>query len=177
MERAHKTFSLASRGYTRVHVRSHARGRFLNSHDCVLVGGTSSYTKSPLWLDIPFVNQIVVPQIVSIACGCGATAVGTTSSIWSVDRVLYRVRALARVFKTCSRSPHVDTRARSVPPPLGCCVLLLLHSSITSTERILLVPVVVLTVVCYCGRWLRCDGVVHDIFVMVLSNERNDHQL
>ena len=29
----------------------------------------------------------------------------------------------------------------------------------------------------YYGRWLRCDGVVHDIFVMVLSNERNNEQL
>ena len=31
-------------------------------------GSTSSYTNSPLWLDIPFVNQIVVLQIVSIVC-------------------------------------------------------------------------------------------------------------
>ncbi len=123
-------------------------------------GSTSSYTKSPLWLDLPFVNQIVVLQIVSIACLFAWVGVVQQRSIqpllYGASIGYYTASMLWPVFAKRFLVRPTLTRALVASFPLwlaGCCVLLLLHSSITTTERILLVPVVVLTVVCDAILW------------------------
>lgn len=123
-------------------------------------GSTSAYTASPLWLDIPFVHQIVLLQVVSIVCLFAWVGVVQQRSVqplvYGASIGYYTASmlwpSLAKRF--LNRPTH--GRALMASSPLwvaGLCVLLLVHSSTRILERILLVPVVVLTVVCDALLW------------------------
>jgi hypothetical protein len=126
----------------------------------LVLGSTSSYTKSPLWLDIPFVNQIVVLQVISIVCLFAWVGVVQQRSVqplvYGTSIGYYTASMLWPVFAKRFLDRPTLARALVASSPLwvaGFCVLLLLHLSIKTTERILLVPVVVLTVVCDAILW------------------------
>lgn len=123
-------------------------------------GSTTSYTESPLWLDIPFVNHIVVLQVVSIVCLFAWVGMVQQRP---VQPLLYGASIgyyAVSMFWPILAKRFVDrpTRARALTASLplwlaGVCVLLLLQTSSQTTERLLLVPVVVLTVVCDAILW------------------------
>jgi len=123
-------------------------------------GSTTSYTKSPLWLNIPFAKHIVLLQVVSIVClfvWVGVVQQRSVQPLIYVASIGYY--AVSMLWPTLAKrflDRPTFARALVASSPLwmaGLCVLLLLHSSTRTTERILLVPVVVLTVVCDAILW------------------------
>lgn len=123
-------------------------------------GSTTSYTASPMWLDLPFVNQIVLLQVVSVVCLFAWVGVVQQRSVqplvYGASIGYYAVSMLWPTLAKRFLDRPTFTRALVASSPLwlaGFCVLLLLHSSTRITERLLLVPVVVLTVVCDALLW------------------------
>ena len=123
-------------------------------------GSATSYTASPLWLDIPFVNQIVLLQVVSLVCLSAWVGVvqqrAVQPLVYGASIGYYAVSMLWPTLAKRFVDRPTPTRALIASSPLwlaGGCVLLLLHSSTRTTERILLVPMVVLTVVCDALLW------------------------
>lgn len=126
----------------------------------LLRGGTSSYTESPLWLDIPFVNQIVLLQVVSVVCLFAWVGVvqqrPVQPLVYGASIGYYAASMLWPMFAKRFLGRPTLAHALVASSPLwiaGCCVLLLLHSSIRTTERILMTPLVVLAVVCDAILW------------------------
>jgi len=123
-------------------------------------GRTLSYTTSPLWMDLPFVNHIVILQVVSIACLFAWVGVVQQRSVQPLVHGAsigyYAVSMLWPIL--AKRFLDRPTRARALAASLplwiaGVCVLVLLRLSTRVMERILLVPVVVLTIVCDAILW------------------------
>lgn len=127
----------------------------------LLRGGTTSYTTSPLWLDLPFIPHIIILQVISVVCLFAWVGVVQKRSViqplvYGASIGYYASSMLWPVL--AKRFLERPTRARAVAASLplwvaGACVLLLLHASTHTGERLLLVPVVVLTVVCDAILW------------------------
>ena len=121
----------------------------------LVTGSTTSYTASPLWLDLPFVRQTVLLQVISYVCLFAWAGVIQQRSVhplvYGASIGYYAVSmlwpTLAKRF--LDRPTRVRALAACVPLWIaGVCILLLLRSSSRVTERLLLVPIVVQTVVC-----------------------------
>ena len=122
-------------------------------------GNTTSYLKSPLWLEIPFVHSIVVLQAVSCACLVAWVILmrdSTSTAVYGASLGYYAFSlpwtVLAKHFLARPR----PARALMASAPLwgaGACVLLLLNVSPDTTTRLLMAPIVVLTVVCDALLW------------------------
>ena len=126
----------------------------------LLRGSTTSYTASPLWLDLPFINHIVVLQAVSVVCLFAWAGVvqqrPVRPLVYGASIGYYAVSMVWPVLAKRFLDRPTRVRALVASSPLwtaGACVLLLLHSSTRVPERLLLVPVVVLTVVCDAILW------------------------
>ena len=122
-------------------------------------GSTTSYVTSPLWLDIPFVHSIVALQTVSIACLAAWVIFmrdSTSSTVYGVSVGYYASSLLWPVLaKHFLVRPSLG-RAIAASAPLwgaAACVLLLLNESPDTATRLLMVPIVVLTVVCDALLW------------------------
>lgn len=120
---------------------------------------SSSYVTSPLWLDIPLVHGIVALQTVSIACLAAWVILmrDSTSSIVHGASIGYYASSLLWpvLAKHFLVRPNLG-RALAASAPLwgaAACVLLLLNESPDATTRLLMVPLVVLTVVCDAVLW------------------------
>ena len=120
----------------------------------------TSYMTSPLWLDIPIVPHIVVLQILSVAClfaWVGVVEQRSTSPLMVGASIGYY--AFSTLWPTLAkrfleRPTHASALFASFPLwGAGAMVLLLLHASTQTLERLLLVPLVVLTVVCDAVLW------------------------
>ena len=144
-------------------VLTHTAGLFtlMVVYWCTLVRGSdASYMRSPLWLDLPFVPHIVILQLVSIACLLAWVGVVQQRTI---QPVVYGASigyyAFSTLWPTLAKrflENPTHTRALTAASPLwgaGFCILLLLHASIQTSERLLMVPIVVLTVVCDAVLW------------------------
>jgi uncharacterized membrane protein len=123
-------------------------------------GHETSYMTSPLWLDIPLVPQIVVLQVVSVVCLLVWVGLRqqepATPLLYGVSIGFY---AFSTVWPTLANrflEHPTYTRALAASSPLwgtGICTLLLLRESIEISTRLLMTPMVVLTVVCDALLW------------------------
>lgn len=123
-------------------------------------GSDTSYMSSPLWLGLPFVPHIVLLQVVSFI---GLFAWVGVVQQRSVQPLVYGASigyyAVSTLWPTLAkrfikRPTRVRALAASFPLWLaGACVILLLHSSTQTAERLLLIPLIVLTVVCDAILW------------------------
>ena len=111
-----------------------------------------SYARSALWWGMPFIGQIILLQAVAvIGLFAWASIVQRPSKpMYEASVGLYALSAfwpvLANEFLRCPT--HAHAIAASLPL-LGAaaCVLFLFHASLRTSERLLLLPMVVLTVV------------------------------
>ena len=122
-------------------------------------GSTTSYMASPLWLDIPIVSSIIGLQVVSIACLVAWVVLmrDSTSTVVYGASIGYYALSLLWPFLAKRFVAHPNpTRALLASVPLwgaGACTVLLLDASPDVPTRVLMVPVVVLTVVCDAILW------------------------
>lgn len=122
-------------------------------------GNATSFTESPLWLDIPIVRSIVGLQLVSIACLVAWVILmreSTSNVVYAASTGYYAFSLLWPLMaKRFIEHPGV-VRALLASAPLwgaGACMLLLLDASPDTTTRLLMVPIVLLTVLCDAVLW------------------------
>ena len=123
-----------------------------------------SYLESPLWLGVPFAPQIVVLQGVAVACLIAWVVLmqqqthdeDTERLLYGASMGCYAASVIWPTFATRFVERPTRARAFAASVPLwgaGACVLLLLHASTSTVTRLLLTPLVVLTVVCDAILW------------------------
>lgn len=125
-------------------------------------GNDTSYMTSPLWLDIPLVPHIVILQVVAMTCLVAWVATVQQSLtppsplVYGASIGYYAFSILWPFLATRFIQHPSCARALAASFPLwgaGICVMLLLHTSTETLERLLMVPIVVLAVVCDAILW------------------------